>query len=755
MYKLSTKALLSLLFLLISSCVFANTITVCGSGCNQTTIQSAVNAAAAGDTILINVNGTVTESGISITKNLVIRGLGQNTTIIQAHAVRGSAIHRVFFINNGVTVTIANLTIQNGKETADPTIWNGSGCGLLIDGTSTTVTLNSVTVKNCDNVGAGGAGAGITLGGTSSVLYLNNCVIDGNSANNGSAGGLYLSATNGVCQARNTVFSNNVANSSGGATSLGGTIIASFINCTFSNNAALMGGSGGAINSSSAIPTIYNCTFSANTASNQGGALRISGGNITNCTFYGNTAVNGGAISRGTSAAVNALYIVNCTISGNTATGGAPVGAGFQNASTTAQIHMVNTVIANSITGSDCYINTASTLVTNQKNYVGTASFTTGSTTFTYTSGANLGSFGMNGGLTATIPVLAGSILINNGATSVSGVTIPTKDQRNLPLSGVIDIGGCEYNATETMAISYTPLGNALTSGIRNLLVTITDNVGVPIAGSFMPRLHFKKNSGVWTSTAGSLSSGTAQNGTWSFNIDHNQVGGVANGDVISYFIAAQDNTTGAYAKSNLTGLVAGSVTAVTTPPTTPSSYTYSLITLPIKLLSFQASPARNGNNISWKTIEYGDTEKYELLKSTDGNNFQVIATLQPTPAGIYDFLDSRAEPENYYQLRMIEKTGITTYSKVVFVRTREAKVRLLNTIVTGNTLSVKFEGVQGKIAFQVVDMNGRTLNKGSMAVSAQSALQLINTGNMASGKYYLVISFTDNPAVTLSFIKE
>jgi predicted outer membrane repeat protein len=754
MYKLSVLAL-SFFLLSLSSSVSANTITVCGSGCNQTTIQAAVNAASAGDTILINVNGAITESGISISKNLVIRGLGQNTTIVQAHAVRGSAIHRVFYIYNNANVTIENLTVQNGKETADPTLWNGSGCGILVDGTTTTVTLNSVTVKNCDNVGAGGAGAGITLGGTTTYLYLNNSRVEGNTSNNGSAGGLYLSANGGTCQARNTVFNSNSANSSGGAASLGGTIIASFINCTFTNNTALLGGHGGALNSSSAIPTIYNCTFTGNSAAGQGGAVRISGGNITNCTFYNNTAANGGAISRGTSASGNALYVVNCTIAGNTATGVAPVGAGFQNASTTALVHMVNTVIAGSLAGSDCYLNTASTLATNQKNYVGTASFTTGTTTFAYTSGANLGSLANNGGLTSTIAILPGSILINNGATSVAGVTIPTKDQRNLPLSGVIDIGAYEYNATETMSITYTPLGNAVTGGIRNLLVTITDNVGVPVAGGFVPRLHFRKNTGNWTSVAGSLSGGNATSGTWSFNIDHNQVGGVANGDVISYFITAQDNTTGAYAKSNLSGLVAGSVTAVTTPPSTPSSYSYSLSTLPIKLVSFQAASVRGGIALSWKTVEYGDTEKYELLKSTDGISFHVLSAQQPNTAGVYDFFDNMPGTECYYQLRMIEKTGVTTYSKVLFVRTREAKVRILDNTVKGNTVPVKFEGVQGKVVFQLVDMNGRVLRKGSIAANSQAGVQSINTGSIAQGKYYLVFSFSDSPAVTLAFIKE
>jgi hypothetical protein len=751
-----TQFLVSVTLLLASPAIFANTITVCASGCNQSTIQNAVNAATAGDTILININGTITESGISISKNLVIRGLGQNTTIIQAHAVRGSATHRVFYIAGGVSVIIENLTIQNGKETADPTAWNGSGCGVMIDGTSTIVTLNSVTVKNCDNVGAGGAGAGITLGGTTTTLYLNNCLIDGNVATTGSAGGLYLSASNGVCQARNTIFNSNTAYSSGGATFLGGTISASFINCTFSNNQAVAGGSGGAIYSSSAIPVIYSCTFSGNMATGgQGGAIRIGGANITNCTFYTNTALNGGAISRGTSAAANAVYIVNCTISGNSATGGAPAGAGLQNASTTALIHMANTVIANSTTGSDLYLNTASTLSTNQRNYVGTASFTTGSTTFSYSSGANLSTAANNGGLTSTLAVLAGSVLINNGAAVVSGVTIPSKDQRNLPISGTIDIGAYEYNASETMSISYTALTNTSSNTSRTLQVNISDNIGVPTSGGFMPRVYFKKNSGNWISSPGTLSSGTAQSGVWTFTIGYSQVGGVNSGDVISYFIAAQDNTLGAYAKSNLSGLIGGSVSAVTTPPVSPGTYTYSLTTLPIKLVSFQAVPASGGINISWETIEYGDAERYELFKSTNGTNFNLLSSHNPNTSGVYNFIDQVAGIACYYRLKMIEKNGTVSYSKVLFIRTNQASVRLLTNIVNSNTVSVRFDSKHGKVSFTLIDMNGRLLSKGNMNAGSEGSVQSIATGSIAPGKYYLELMFDGSVPVVLPFVKE
>jgi predicted outer membrane repeat protein len=366
----------------ISFPVFAREIKVCSSGCGYTSLQAAVNAALPGDTILINIEGALTESHITISKNITVRGLGQNNTIIQAHALRGSALHRVFYITGGAVVLLENMTIQNGKETADFTNWRGAGGGILIGGVSTTVSLNNVTIKHCDNA-ASGNGAGIALTGNSTSLTLDNCLLDNNISNKGGAGGIYLNTNGGDCFVRNTIFKNNIAaNGDGGAALTDGNTSATFISCSFTGNQALNGNNGGAVYSNNSLPTFNNCIFSYNMAEKDGGAIKTGGADIANCSFFYNKATNGGAISRGNAPADQELYISNCTLLNNAATGYGPAGAGLHTASPTALVHMMNTVIDKSTTGDDLYMYTASSLTTNQKNHVGRAKFTTGSAKF-------------------------------------------------------------------------------------------------------------------------------------------------------------------------------------------------------------------------------------------------------------------------------------------------------------------------------------------------------------------------------------
>ena len=140
------------------------------------------------------------------------------------------------------------------------------------------------------------------------------------------------------------------------------------------------------------------------------------------------------------------------------------------------------------------------------------------------------------------------------------------------------DIGADEGNFiprdVNPPAITYTLLSNSCSTGDRYLTATITDMVGVPITGSLVPRIYFKKNSGAWHSRPGTLTSGIGFNGTWSLPIVAADMGGVASTDVISYYVIAQDIATPPNIGANpSTGFVATDVNTVVTPPTTPNSF--------------------------------------------------------------------------------------------------------------------------------------------------------------------------------------
>jgi hypothetical protein len=117
-------------------------------------------------------------------------------------------------------------------------------------------------------------------------------------------------------------------------------------------------------------------------------------------------------------------------------------------------------------------------------------------------------------------------------------------------------------------------LSNFSSTGDRTFTVNITDVTGIPTIAGSEPRVYFRKfASGSWNSTAAVRTSGTAQNGQWSFTIPQATLGGLILGDSVYAYIIAQDSSAALNIASFPGGAVATSVNIVSTPPATLLSY--------------------------------------------------------------------------------------------------------------------------------------------------------------------------------------
>ncbi len=239
--------------------VRADTITVCASGCDYTTIQAAIDAAAAGTTITV-MDPVHTEAEIVVDRDVTIQGQGATATVVQARAADDEIRGRVFSILPGATVTVRLMTIRHGRPLGTPE----SGGGIRNQGT---LTLESVIVR--DN--SAGAGGGILNDGT---LTLFNTTVSHNTAIGGSN---YMECSTG-----------------GGIKNMAGTM--TIINSTISDNTAV--GKGGGIHlACDGVLMMVNSTVSGNSSEDDGGGIYIDGwGRLIHSTISNNLANNGGGV---------------------------------------------------------------------------------------------------------------------------------------------------------------------------------------------------------------------------------------------------------------------------------------------------------------------------------------------------------------------------------------------------------------------------------------------------------------------------
>jgi hypothetical protein len=302
-----------------------------------------------------------------VNKDVTIRGLGADATIVQAHETLDGTPERVFFVEEGATAVFERLTIRHGEPSAQ----EECGGGIMNHGT--------LTLKNCvvsDN--ASNSGAGICNRGT---LTLVNSTVNGNTADGIAPPGYEAGDGGGIECERGRLM---------------------LINSTVSGNRSedtvphFDFGSGGG------VLVHINCTAV-----------------FTNSTISGNRAASaaGGVYVAGT------LRLVNSTISDNRASG--ECGGVYVR----GHLDYVNTIIAdNTGKGGNCIVGGPGgyqgkgSIGTNSNNLVGG-----GGCEADYSGDPKLGPLADNGGDTLTHALLPGSPAID--VVPAISCTLPT-DQR-------------------------------------------------------------------------------------------------------------------------------------------------------------------------------------------------------------------------------------------------------------------------------------------------------------------------------------
>ena len=322
-----------------------------------------------GDTILLTAGYTYTGNGLNVnltfTTDLIIGRTGQGADpIIDMESLPDT---RFCSIETSHTVTISNVTIQNGNHTE-------SG-GAIVNKSGTLYVL-SCTFSNNNTGGTGGAITNASWSTNKGVLNIVNCTFINNradnewggaiinigfepgssilnaigcsfSGNNATVGGAILNcgyaANSAILNTANCSFTHNKADAGGAIANAGyfanSGILNSF-NCSFNNNSAEDEGGGAIYNAGTAensgIVNIANCTFINNSASNQGGAAYNIGFvtnsgilNATDCRFSNNNTIYGGAIFNYGDEGGGILNARGCIFDGNRSIFGGVLYNGF------------------------------------------------------------------------------------------------------------------------------------------------------------------------------------------------------------------------------------------------------------------------------------------------------------------------------------------------------------------------------------------------------------------------------------------
>ncbi|MBK9404432.1 MAG: hypothetical protein IPN57_07855 [Ignavibacteria bacterium] len=455
----------------------------------------------------------------------------------------------------GTSVTISSNTINN--MTSNGT--SGAAKGILVSSATGTYTISKNIINNTQEMGTSSGTAGIDATGTvtSATIELNRITtVYNRSTGTWGASGIIFGGT--AVTVKNNTVSDVKMDMTGGA-AFSTTFGVHGIRCNAGTNHKVYHNS----------VNLYGSLFGTAAGSILTSAFCIVGTGQTGITVYNNAFMN--RLSGGTAGTVAhvGVYLpsagtsaMNLTINNNAYYCGTDATTqGIGQAGTTASAPTYLTLAALKV-----YTGTLNVAGTNDNASQGNTA-----TTFApFTSDTDF-----------HIPAGLASPLESGGVSQVTtGVTTdydqPTPDVRPGPAGSIYggasapDIGADEFDGINNLppAITYTALGNTTSTSNRNLNgVTITDADGVNNT-TFKPRIYYKKSTDPNTVTGWQNQQST---GTYDFLIDNSLIGGVSAGDVIQYFVVAQD-----LSGTPLVGINSGTFAA------TPSSVALTAAAFPI-----------------------------------------------------------------------------------------------------------------------------------------------------------------------------
>lgn len=417
---------------------------------NADAAADVINLTAACTITLMDVHNTTNgRNGLpSITTDITING---NGGIIERSSESECPFFRIFHIAAAGTLTLNNITLQNGENPQE------EGAGIYNLGT---LAINAATIKENHNVNYGGGG--IYNAGT---LTITNSTISDNTTEYG-GGGLRLDS--GTASITGSTISGNTAGNSGGGIGIQeGTGTLTLNGCTVTSNTAGSGGGGISGNEANGGSiTISESTISGNTAATSGGGISLNYSQadsvtITDSTISGNTAASsGGGISHNNSATTVPLNITRCSFSNNTTGSGGGAIASVTNGSARLTI-ADSTFSGNSSANAGGGLNTDSLFTITGSTFVGNAAGTGGDSGGG--GGINLPSGNANGTITNCTFSGSSALFYGGGVHNWGTVAVI-----NCTFSGnSADDGGGVYGESEgaSTTIVNTILAGSSTSG--------------------------------------------------------------------------------------------------------------------------------------------------------------------------------------------------------------------------------------------------------------------------------------------------
>ena len=174
---------------------------------------------------------------------------------------------------------------------------------------------------------------------------------------------------------------------------------------------------------------------------------------------------------------------------------------------------------------------------------------------------------------------------------------------------------------------------------------------------------------------------------------------------------------------------------------------------LPVHLLSFTAQLQDKQTHLTWTVENEQNFDRYQIERSSpyssagtsNGKDFTAIGSVKATHAKEYTFRDNnpfatptpleRAGVRSFYRLKLIDRDGKFSYSKIVSVKLpSDNKFTISPNPAKDNILLQFSKTITGKSTVEITDVSGKVMLQ--KTVEASGGSMSVSTSTLPSGTY-------------------
>jgi uncharacterized repeat protein (TIGR01451 family) len=178
---------------------------------------------------------------------------------------------------------------------------------------------------------------------------------------------------------------------------------------------------------------------------------------------------------------------------------------------------------------------------------------------------------------------------------------------------------------------------------------------------------------------------------------------------------------------------------------------------LPIDLLSFTANAISSTVKVEWKTANSSIQNNFEIEKSTDGNNFSTIGTVNWNSTQTYTFTDATpTDGNNFYRLKQIDAKGATVYSEIKVVKFDKTAgiIKIFpNPARPGQNIDLSLNQSYPALTIKVTTITGQPVSQQTF-VNAIGHVT-VNVPAVSRGIYFVTVINNNDPLQTSKLIVE